>query len=380
MSEVELKNFKAIEKDREKVIHKFSSKPIRQDYPAKYLASQLHPSVQHVKVDKIIKENDNVKTFVLVPDKSAGTDRLAYFEPGQYISICVPIEDGIYRRPYTISSSPKQALKGIYTITIERVSGGIVSNYFLDKVEVGFPLTISAPLGNFCYSSLRDAHYILALAEGRGIIPFVSMAMAIFEGDCDYDLTILYSAKTKEDLLFREKLEDITCKTKKVNVLYIVSEEDDNEFISGHINQELIRNYQQEETSYFVSGSLSFYTYINDILKAMNISKKYVRHDVFRGEIELKNDNEYALTVINKEGEFHLKCNGQETLLQTMEKNGITTLSHCHVGVCGFCRSELISGKVRTIDENNRFGDKMYNYIHPCVTYPESDIILKLPN
>lgn len=386
MSEIELKglkgekDFPSLEKEREKIIHSSSSKPINTDFAVNKLAEKLHPQTQYVKVAKVISENEDVQTFVLVPNKDYGTLELAPFLPGQYISICVEINGGIYKRPMTISCSPRHALNGEYMITIQRVEDGIVSNYFLDEVEEGYTFQISAPLGNFCYSSIRDEKHILALAGGSGITPFISMAEAIYDGSLHCDLTIIYGANTKEDLLFREKLEDITCKIKNVNVIYVLSEEDDNEFLNGYIDKELIEKYYNEETSIFVSGPISFYSYINDILKEMDIPKKKVRHDLFMGEIELKNNNEFSLTVISEQGEFNIKCHGKETLLQAMEKSGIDTLSRCHVGVCGFCRSKLISGKVKTIDESTRAADKIYNYIHPCVTYPESDLVIKLPN
>ncbi len=373
------KEFLNLSRDREKIIKKTSPKA-NFEYTANQLAKKLHPKEQFVKVAQIISLNDHVKTFVLQPDESAGTLKLAYFKPGQYISICVEIDGGIYSRPMTLCCSPKCALKGEYRITVYRVENGIVSNFFLDEVKEGFHFKISAPLGDFCYSSIRDHKNVLALANGYGILPFISMAEAIFDDLLDCHLTILYEAKTKEDLVFKEKLDDITCKSKNVTVVYVLSEEDDNEYESGVIDKKLILQFKGEENSYFVSGSTSFYARINDLLKELDIAKKFVRHDLFRGEIELKNDEEFSLTVLCGEDKCTMKCRGSETLLQAMEKNGIAAPNHCHVGVCGFCRSKLISGKVKTIDENIRMADKVYNYVHPCVTYPESDIILQLPN
>lgn len=373
------KKFDALVKKREKVIRKSSSKPIVTENPVENLVKRLHPEEQFVKVAEIIKENADVKTFVLVPDEEAGTKELAYFKAGQYVSICVSIRDGIYRRPYTLSCSPKMALQNKYMITIKRDGDGIVSNFFLDEVDVGYSFSISAPTGDFCYTGLRDANHVIALAEDIGIVPFVSMAEAIYDGILDFSLTILYCAKTKNDLLFREKLEDITCKFENVNLVYILSEEEDNEFINGPIDKSIIESYMVEENSFFVNGSVSFYSHMNAILKEFNIPKKYVRHEVFMGEIELKEDTDYNLTVVTQKREYKMKCNSRKTLLQTMEENGVVTLSRCHVGECGFCRSKLISGKVKTFDENIRAADKNHNYIHPCSTFPESDVILQLP-
>lgn len=371
--------FDKLSKKREKIIRKSSSKPIETHDSIFELANRLHPEEQHVKVDEIIRENDDVKTFVLVPDEGSGTKQLAYFKAGQYVSVCVSIHDGIYKRPYTLSCSPKMALQNKYTITIKREVEGTVSNFFLDEVEVGDTFLISEPLGNFYYVGLRDAKHVIAIAEDIGIVPFASMAEAIYDGVLDFSLTILYNAKTKNDLIFREKLEDITCKLENVNLVYILSEEDDNEFLKGPVDKSIIESYMKEENSFFVCGSVPFYAHMNDVLKEFQLPNKFIRHEAFMGEMELKDEAEYNLTVITQNEELKMKCNSRKTLLQTMEENGVVTLSHCHVGECGFCRSKLISGKVKTFDENIRAADKNHNYIHPCVTFPESDVILQLP-
>ena len=387
MNEIDLKGldrnivkFDKIINEREKIIRKSSSKPVIDSTSINELASRLHPLKQFVKVKKIIKESDDVKSFILVPDVEAGTKSLAYFKAGQYISVTVEIDGGIYKRPYTITSSPKKALNNEYMITIKRVKDGIVSNYFFNEVNEGDSFSISSPSGNFYYNSLRDESHVIAIAGGSGITPFMSMAEAIYDGIENFSMTILYGAKTKNDLIFRERLEDITCKLPNVNLVYILSEENDNEFQNGFIDKNTIDKYLKDENSFFVCGSTEFYFYMNEELKKYNYPNKYIRHDMFMGHIELKSNEEYKVTVITDNKEVKIKCRGKQTLLSAMEENGIKTLSKCHVGECGFCRSKLISGKVKTFDEHIRAMDKKHNYIHPCATYPESDVIIKLPN
>ena len=78
---------KNVNKDREKVIRDGSSTPIHTKFVANEIAESLHPDIQYVKVADIIEEGLDTKTFVLVPDIDAGTKKLAYFRPGQYVSV-----------------------------------------------------------------------------------------------------------------------------------------------------------------------------------------------------------------------------------------------------------------------------------------------------
>lgn len=375
----DIEKFHELEKERNKIIKDSSSNNLETNFPVNELATKLHPKVQHVKIAKIIEENEETKTFVLEPDQETKTKKLAFFRPGQYISIEVPIGESIYKRPYTLSSSPKKIYENKYTITIKRVPYGKVSNYFLDYVEIGDKFNISAPTGNFYYSSLRDAHHIIGIAGGRGITPFMSMAEAIQDGTMDCKLTILYGVKSKSDIIFRERLEEITSKTDKVKLAYVMVVDDDTEFASSFIDKELLDKYIEEESSFFVCGPISIYERMNEVLKEYNIPVKYIRHDAFLSEMDIYKEEDYNVKILTHNEEISIKCNGRETLLEAMEKNGVIAPSRCHVGECGFCRSKLISGKVKTFDDTIRVGDKNFNYIHPCSSYPESDIVLKLP-
>jgi len=375
----DIEKFYELPKEREKIIRDTSASEIKTNFSINKLAKNLHPKVQYVKVAKIIEENEETKTFVLTPDLETSTKQLARFKPGQYISIEVPIGEAVYRRPYTLSTSPKKVEDNIYTITIRRVPYGKVSNYFLDHVEIGDTFKISAPTGEFYYSPIRDARHIIGIAGGSGITPFMAMAEAINDGTLDCKLTILYGVKSKSDIIYRERLEEITSKTDKVKLAYVMVVDDDTEFASSFIDRELLDKYIEEENSFFVCGPVSIYERMNEVLKEYNLPIKYIRHDAFMSEMEIYKEEEYNVKILTHNEEINIKCNGKETLLAAMEKNGVIAPSRCHVGTCGFCRSKLISGKVKTFNDTLRIADREYNYIHPCSSYPESDVVLKLP-
>lgn len=156
--------FTELIKNRETEIAKASDDICVSDFNANILAASLHPEKQILKVREI-KELKDAKLYTLTADKCA------YFTAGQYISVSVNIEGKTYSRPYSIVSSPKDALKGFYTIAVKRVEGGIVSNYILDNIKTGDIVEASDPTGSFTYEPLRDAGHIMAIAGGSGITP-----------------------------------------------------------------------------------------------------------------------------------------------------------------------------------------------------------------
>ncbi len=68
-------------------------------------------------------------------------------------------------------------------------------------------------------------------------------------------------------------------------------------------------------------------------------------------------------------------------MLTAVERAGIKAPSHCRSGECGYCHSRLVSGDVfvpESTDERRR-ADTVFGYIHPCVSYPLSDLTIELP-
>lgn len=367
----EMLAFKNLSKNRAKWIAKGKAIVPETPYVNK-LAKEFHPGIKQVTVDEIIEENKNTKSFILKGEN------LAPFKAGQYISLKVEIDGKEYARPYTLTSTIKD---DFYQITIQREKNGIVSNYMLDKVKVGDTFAISEPSGHFTYSKLRDAKEVVAIAGGSGITPFYAMAKSIVEGIEDFSLTIFYGAKKKEDIIFFEKMSELIFQSDKIKIIYVLSEENNPLYEHGLITKELIdKNTKKEQKSFFACGPLGLYEYMNEELKKYNYPKKYIRFSPNAPRIIERKVQNYNLTVIYQDQIEIIPCKSNETLLMSMEKAGIKAKSKCRVGVCGFCRSELLSGEVIMAVDDRRIADEKYNFIHPCVTYPKSDITLKIPD
>ena len=173
---------------REKKIAEASAELPTSVYNANVLAKKLHPHVQYAVISAVTEHKD-AKSYTLTPDAEKGTEAMAYFRAGQYVSIALDIGEAKLNKPYTIRSCPKDALKGSYTVTVKRTANGFASDYILDNWQIGTKVKLSGPLGEFYHQELRDAKQVVALAGGSGITPFLSMAYAIRDGIEDFNLT-----------------------------------------------------------------------------------------------------------------------------------------------------------------------------------------------
>ncbi len=388
ISSLPFADFLNLEKDRDKKIAEAPANPIpHQDtYRANIIAKALHPDRQFVKIAKIEEVNPDVKRYTFVPDTQKGTKALAYFSAGQYLSVSLKIGEAVITRPYSISSSPKEALEGKYCLTIKRVKGGLATNYVLDNWNVGDEVELSAPLGNFKYEPLRDAKTIVGLAGGSGITPFLSLAKAIADGDEDANLVLLYGCRTKGDILFKDELDAIAQASDKVQVIYALSEEVVDGYESGHLTAELIKKYAPTDEPYsvFMCGPQGLYEFADKQIEALGIRRKYVRHELFGEYHNPEKNADYVvpasetckITVVLRGEKREITASVNDTILASLERNGVTVPAHCRSGECGWCHSKLVSGDVyvpASVD-GRRLADYDYGYIHPCCTFPLSDI------
>ncbi len=378
---------------RRKRFQRASSEPITSD-PINEFANKLHPKKQHLIIDEIRDETKSTKTIKAVPDLDSGTNSLAYFRPGQYLSLKVEVNGVRITRPYSISSSPTDALKGFYEITIRKVEDGFLTTNIWDKWKVGKKITCSDPEGFFYYEPLRDKNHIVAIAGGSGIAPFRSMAKEIIETNIDVKLTLIYGSADEEDIIFYEEFKELE-KTypNKIKVVIVLSCDEVNleGCETGFITANLIKKYiDANECSFFICGPQIMYDFVENQLKEFNLPPKRIRREAYGEVKEIINlsgfpkevaDNAFKIKVHIGSLIEEIPAKASETILVALEKANLNPPSSCRSGECGFCRSLLISGKiyVNPISDWRRAADKKFNFFHPCSSYPVSDLEIKIP-
>ncbi len=378
---------------REAKIAEAPAAEIQSVFNANKLAAALHPAKQFAKVVQITDHGD-AKTFVLAPDQEKGTEKLAYFRAGQYVSLWLTIDGVTLDKPYTLQSGPSDAQgeNGCYAITVKHSRGGFSSEYILSNWAVGTEVTLSGPKGDFYYQSLRDAKHVIALAGGSGITPFCAMASAIANGEEDFDLTILYGSRDHNNILLSGELLNLSARAHgKVKVINVLSDEDIQGFEHGFLSAELIRKYapQDEAYSLFVCGPKAMYAYEKEEIAKLGIPAKYVRFELSGEYGDPAQDPAYPaeaagkvfeLTVIIRGEEQKVSCKADQSMLKAMEAAGIRVPSDCRSGKCGWCHSRLVSGEVFVPAEadGRRAADKKFGWIHPCCSYALSDCTVEV--
>ena len=88
-------------------------------------------------------------------------------------------------------------------MTVKRVAGGLVSNWFLDTVSDGSVLELTKPAGVFCPHETDRP--VLGFCGGSGVTPVMSIAKQVL-ATSDRDVRLLYANRNAASVIFDDEL------------------------------------------------------------------------------------------------------------------------------------------------------------------------------
>ncbi len=119
-------------------------------------------------------------------------------------------------RTFSLSSSPSEA--GVLSVTCK--ISDTPFKQALARVVPGDTALVYGPLGSFLLDTSRPC---LFLAGGIGITPFRGMLRYAADTDVRSPLTLLYSARVPEELVFRSELDDLARSRGNLRIHYTVT-------------------------------------------------------------------------------------------------------------------------------------------------------------
>jgi ferredoxin-NADP reductase len=153
---------------------------------------------QLARVVEVVTENARTKSIVL--DAADWPDHLA----GQHVDVRLTAEDGYQaQRSYSIASAPEDEH---LVLTVERLDDGEVSPYLTEVLQPGDELELRGPIGGYFVWQESLGGPLLLVGGGSGIVPLRAMLRHHHAVGSDVPARLLYSARTRDDLIYREEL------------------------------------------------------------------------------------------------------------------------------------------------------------------------------
>ena len=307
---------------------------------------------------EVRQETHDVKSFFFT---SADASHF-HFSPGQYITLGLEIGGETINRCYTISSSPTRP--HTISITVKRQPNGIVSNWLHNHLSAGGKIAATGPHGEFTTADLK-AEKTLFLSAGSGITPLMSMSRTFHELAENQDVVFIHSARSPEDIIFAKELDLIAFNQPKFKAAFICEKIDDAlrspSLLAGRLTLEALTQLAPDFKSreILTCGPAPYMAAVREILAAATFNMVHYHEESFSFD-ELPNSAQAAETTekltSSKDGaafsvqftksERTLDCAANEFVLDVALTSGLRLPFACSKGVCGTCKSKLLSGKV----------------------------------
>jgi ferredoxin-NADP reductase/phytoene dehydrogenase-like protein len=342
--------------------------------------NKYHPKRIDYRVVEIREQTATSKTIRLAPI----ANYLPPFLPGQYISVLLDVDGVKTSRPYTISSPSTQT--AYYEITVRRKPDGFVSDYLLDRLKVGDPMSSTGPGGHFYHYPMVRGDNLVFIAGGSGITPFMSMLQTWYEKlDTSKKIHLIYGCVNTSEVIFEFELNRLRSAYPNLSLHLVISEPElGYQGLTGFITADLVQKTvgNLEGKTLFLCGPEAMYAFVTNELKKLGIRDFHVRREVHSAPAdptrlpgwpeEVDRNARFKVTVNN--GKV-LEARATEPLLNTLERHGITREVMCRSGECSLCRTKLLEGTVyHPSTVRLRKSDRQFGYIHPCVAFPVSNI------
>lgn len=362
----------------------------------------------------IRQETADVKSFFFQPRKPS----IFAFLPGQFITLELTIAGEIINRSYTISSAPSQP--HVISITVKRKPDGIASNWLHDNLQVGMAVSVLGPMGDFtCVnhsvnnSFNRPASKYLFLSGGSGITPLMSMARSFYQLAEAADIAFVHSARTPADIIFKQELDLMASNQPLFQPTYLCAKVDKTpnwrlqpKYITGgFISLENLAlstpDFLTREV--FTCGPAPYMAAVRHILKTAGFNMQHYHEESFSfdqlpTEVQAEasaEENTVAISAVaanvvtatevsstfsielTKSG-VTVQCAPDQFVLDAARAVGLRLPSSCSKGLCGTCKSKLLSGQVEMKHGGGiRQREIDQGLFLPCCAKPLSDLVIE---
>ena len=304
------------------------------------------------------------------------------FEAGQFLTVQMEVGGREHVRCYSISSAP--AVSGHLEISVRRQ--GLVSGLLHARVITGGVVRARCPAGRFfrCNPSDTDRPIVL-LAGGIGITPLIAMVRHAATAEPDRPVTLIYSVRQAGDIAFRDELTRLEREHESLTVVITITGGGAAAgFRRGRADEPLIRELLADpaEAVYLMCGPLAMIEAAKALLSDLGVAREQVRYEAFEAAAACGAKVPGGAPRVERQlklsrSRIDATVAPGESLLEAAEKAGAEIPSMCRTGVCGTCRTRLVSGNANCTSVALTPVERESGFILPCVTWPDGDCVLE---
>jgi ferredoxin-NADP reductase/DMSO/TMAO reductase YedYZ heme-binding membrane subunit len=372
-----------------------------------------------LKVARIFDETPDVKTFRLVA--AAGGPLPFDYTAGQYLNLALTIDGKRVNRSYTIASSPTR--RDYCEISVKCAPTGYGSRHLHQTLREGSVLKVGAPAGRFVFAADQAERCVL-IAGGIGITPMMTTVRALTDRCWPGEIYLVFSVRRRSDIVFHDELRYLQARFPNLHVLITLSHETDPAWDGsrGMVSRELLERFvpglSRGRGPVMVCGPDPMMTAMRRLLvDELGVPDAEVLQEAFvsppatadadpasaaveaaveartlRRSVDAPGSLEHpdpaaemagdapsagAASVQFQRAGTSAELASDVTILEAAEDAGVAIPFECRSGICGQCKTRLISGDVKMdVQDALTPADKAKRLILACQARPIGNVVV----
>lgn len=298
----------------------------------------------------------------------------AGFLPGQHLNVSAQIDGVRVTRSYSLTHA--STTDGRLAITVKAVEGGKLSRYLCERARIGEVLEIGQAFGEMTLPSSPQGSWLF-LAAGSGITPLVSMTRALAAQGMPVPLTLVYWARTRDELCFVDELKKLAAEYADFNVHFALTREPvAGDEATGRLSEALIRTLVDDPSSrqVFACGPGGFVDTARAVLAP---TAESFQAEAFSPPPRVVEDTTGSVQVTLAASGRTLTLPRGQSLLAALEAEGFKPASGCRMGICNTCSCAKSSGVTRHL-HTGELAHEPASALKLCISSASTDLVLDL--
>ncbi len=335
------------------------------------------------------QESELITSFFLEPEDG---ERVADFEPGQYVSVAVDVPRlGLQQvRQYSLSDAPNGKR---YRISVTRESedaqrdAGDVSSQLHDHLNQGDLVRLTPPFGVF-HLDMQATTPVVLVSSGAGLAPLVSMLKTLLK-NTERQLVFVHGTCNSSVHAMKDRISAVVETNRRLTSVVFYDAPlptDEPGYDYDHEGFVDLRRIEDQimvpHADYYVCGPIPFMRMQVEALRSLGVQDSRIHCEAFGTDvlgIPLRERNKFRVMIENTGEIFY--CNEDVNVLAAMEQascHGVPV--GCRNGGCGACKVRIISGSFQTRKMNRAVlcaAEEIDGCVLACKTYPRGDLVVR---
>ena len=285
---------------------------------------------------------------------------------GQHHPVTVEIAGRHYERTYSLMQVDADHL----CLTVKKVDQGLVSSWLVDQSQTGDILRLGQPYGEM--QQQVQTPRLLLLAAGSGITPMLSLIEAFCQSRQlkAIFVQLMYWVKTHEDAAYAEYLKEVAENFTNFTYQIFYTQEHDQRLNPSHIDQLKSLN----ETTVYACGPSGFAATAETLFKHV----ASIQTEAFSlSQFDTDATDTGFINVILTQSNKTLAIPKGQSILSSLEQQGIKPKHGCRMGICNKCACSKVQGSTKNL-LNGSANHEPSQLLKICVNSAQSDLVIDL--